>query len=44
MSSESLVVAPAKKPRPRARPPLAPAVLDVVLIGAFLALTFLKIK
>jgi len=41
MSSESLVVAPAKKPRPRARPSLAPAWLDVVLVGAFLALTFL---
>ena len=41
MSSESLVVAPAKKPPPRARPPRTPALLDVVLIGAFLALTFL---
>ena len=40
MSSENLVV-PVKKPRPRVRPPLAPALLDVVLIGAFLALTFL---
>ena len=43
MSSESLVVAPAKKSRPRPPLPLvlAPALLDVVLIVAFLALTFL---
>ncbi len=41
MSSESLVVAPAKKPRPRARPSLESALLDVILVGAFLALTFL---
>jgi hypothetical protein len=42
MTSESLV-APTKKPRSRPRPPLvlAPAWLDIVLIGAFLALTFL---
>jgi hypothetical protein len=40
MPSESLV-APAKKPRPRARPSLAPGLLDVVLLGAFLALAFL---
>src|SRR3954451_20771511 len=33
---------PAKKPRPAPqRPPLAPAMLDVLLIAAFLALTFL---
>jgi tetratricopeptide (TPR) repeat protein len=41
MSSESLVVAPAKKPRPRARPALAPGLLDIVLVVAFLGLTFL---
>ena len=34
-------MSPAKKPRPRPRPSLAPALLDVVLVGAFLALTFL---
>ena len=38
----SLESSPAKKPRPpAARPPLAPALLDLVLIAAFLALTFL---
>jgi hypothetical protein len=40
MSLESLA-APAKKSRPRTRPPLTLALLDVVLIAAFLALTFL---
>jgi hypothetical protein len=40
MSSESLV-APVKKPRPRVRPSLAPGLLDVVLVAAFLTLGFL---
>jgi tetratricopeptide (TPR) repeat protein len=40
MSSE-IVVAPTKKTRPRARLPLTPLALDVVLVGAFLALVFL---
>ena len=40
MSSE-ILVAPAKKPRPRPRPSLVPALLDLVLMSAFLALTFL---
>ena len=41
MSSESLVVPREEAASSGLRPPLAPALLDVVLIGAFLALTFL---